>query len=122
MITPFRAVPIHVHTALEVLAAPLLMVAPLALGFTAVAGIISFTLGVLLMGLALAGFGDGQRGSIPLNAHAGMDVTLAVTTVVAGILVGVATGDVTAAAFMAGFGAAHLALIASTRFSRPLGA
>ena len=51
----FRAIPIHVHAALEVAAAPLLIVAPFALGFASVAGALSIALGILLIGLAALG-------------------------------------------------------------------
>jgi hypothetical protein len=117
----FRAVPIHVHAALEVIAAPLLIVAPFALGFSDLAGALSIALGILLIGLATSVYGEGDRGSLPLSAHAGLDYTLAAATIAAGVLVGVG-GDNVATVFLVGFGSAHLALIASTRFSRPLGA
>ena len=119
----FRAIPIHVHAALEVLAAPLLLVAPFALGFSPLAGALSFALGVLLIGLAVSAYDSpGERGSLPLAAHAGLDYTLAAATIAVGILVGIAAGDLVATVFLVGFGFAHLALTASTRFSRPLGA
>jgi hypothetical protein len=119
--TLFRAIPIHVHAALEVAAAPLLMVAPFALGFQPLAGALSIALGVLLLGLATSVYGDAQRGSLPLSAHAGLDYTLAASTFVVGVVAGIA-GDYVATVFLVGFGSAHLALTASTRFSRPLGA
>jgi hypothetical protein len=119
--TLFRAIPIHVHAALEVAAAPLLMVAPFALGFSHLAGALSIALGVLLLGLATSVYGDSERGNVPLNAHAGLDYTLAVATMVAGVVAGIA-GDDVATVFLVGFGSAHMALTASTRFSRPLGA
>ena len=119
--TLFRAIPIHVHAALEVAAAPVLMVAPFALGFTPLAGALSIGLGVLLLGLATSVYGDAQRGSLPLSAHAGLDYTLGAATIVAGLVAAVA-GDFVATVFLVGFGSAHLALTASTRFSRPLGA
>jgi hypothetical protein len=119
--TLFRAIPIHVHAALEVAAAPLLMVAPFALGFSHLAGALSITLGVLLLGLATSVYGDSERGNLPLSAHAGLDYALAVATMVAGVVAGIA-GDSVAAIFLVGFGSAHMALTASTRFSRPLGA
>jgi hypothetical protein len=121
-VTVSRAIPLSVHGALEVLAAPLLLVAPFALGFSIAAGIVSIALGVVLLGLALSLYGEGERGSLPLGAHIGLDYVLAMTTIVAGIGVGLATGDETATVFMAGFGTAHMALTASTRFSRPAGA
>lgn len=118
-----RAIPIHVHGALEVVAGPLLLVAPFALGFSMAAGALSFALGVLLVGLAISIYGgDGQRANLPLTAHAGFDYVLAGATIVVGLLVGVLAGDLTAAIFLVGFGSAHLALTASTRYTRPLGA
>ena len=116
-----RAIPINVHAALEVAAAPLLMVAPFALGFDYLAGALSIGLGVLLIGLATSVYGDTSRGSLPLSAHAGSDYTLAATTIAAGVVAGIG-GDYIATVFLVGFGFAHMALTASTRFSRPLGA
>ena len=117
----FRAIPIHVHAALEVLAAPLLIAAPFALGFSDLAGALSIALGILLIGLAVSVYGDPNRGSVPLSAHAGLDYTLAFVTIAAGVVAGIG-GDLIATVFLVGFGSAHLALTASTRFSRPLGA
>jgi hypothetical protein len=117
----FRAVPIDVHAALEVLAAPLLIAAPFALGFSDLAGAMSIALGILLIGLATSVYGEGERGNLPLTAHAGLDYTLAAATIAAGAVAGVG-GDYIATVFLVGFGSAHLALTASTRFSRPLGA
>jgi hypothetical protein len=117
----FRAIPIHVHAALEVVAAPLLMVAPFALGFSYLAGALSLALGILLIGLAASVYGDADRGNLPLNAHAGLDYTLAAATIAAGLVAGIVS-DFIATVFLVGFGSAHMALTASTRFSRPLGA
>jgi hypothetical protein len=119
--TLFRAIPINVHAALEVAAAPLLIVAPFALGFDYLAGALSIGLGILLIGLATSVYGDSARGNLPLSAHAGLDYTLAVATMAAGVIAGIA-GDGVATIFLVGFGSAHMALTASTRFSRPLGA
>jgi hypothetical protein len=116
-----RAISINAHAALEVLAAPLLIVAPFALGFDYLAGALSILLGVLLIGLATSVYGDSERGNLPLSAHAGLDYTLAGATIAAGVIAGVA-GDGIATIFLVGFGFAHMALTASTRFSRPLGA
>ncbi len=117
----FRTIPIDVHAALEVIAAPLLFVAPFALGFSYLAGALSILVGILLIGLATSVYGDANRGSLPLSAHAGLDYTLAAGTVAAGVVAGIG-GDYIATVFLVGFGSAHLALTASTRFSRPLGA
>jgi hypothetical protein len=117
----FRAISINAHAALEVAAAPLLIVAPFALGFDHLAGALSIALGVLLIGLATSLYGDSTRGNLPLSAHAGLDYTLAGATIAAGVIAGIA-GDYVATVFLVGFGSAHMALTASTRFSRPLGA
>jgi len=117
----FRAVPINVHAALEVAAAPLLIVAPFALGFDYLAGALSIAAGILLIGLATSLYGDSTRGNLPLTAHAGLDYTLAAATIAAGVVAGIG-GDYIATIFLVGFGSAHMALTASTRFSRPLGA
>jgi hypothetical protein len=119
--TLFRAIPVYVHAALEVAAAPLLIVAPFALGFGYGAGALSIALGVLLIGLGASVYGEGDRGHLPLSAHAGLDYTLAAATIAAGVVAGI-VGDPVATVFLVGFGFAHLALTASTRFSRPLGA
>jgi hypothetical protein len=119
--TAFRAIPINVHAALEMAAAPLLIVAPFALGYSYLAGALSILLGVLLIGLAASVYGDSSRGNLPLSAHAGLDYTLALATIGAGAIAGIA-GDHVATIFLVGFGSAHMALTASTRFSRPLGA
>ena len=118
----FRAIPIDVHAALEFVAAPALLFAPFFFGFSYAAGAISITLAVLLVGLAASVYGgQGERGNLSPGAHAGLDLTLAVVTIAAGLAVGLA-GDLVATVFLVGFGTAHLALIASTRFTRPLGA
>ena len=60
-------------------------------------------------------------GSVPLSAHAGLTDILAAATIAVGVVAGIA-GDYIATVFLVGFGSAHMALTASTRFSRPLGA
>jgi hypothetical protein len=121
--TAFRAIPLYVHGALEVLAAPLLFVAPFALGFSVAAAVVSIAIGILMVGLALSIYDEGgERGTLPLTAHAGFDYTLALTLIVVGAVAGIATSDPAATIFMVGFGSAHLALTTSTRFTRPLGA
>ena len=116
-----RAISPNLHAAIEVIAAPLLFVAPFALDYPLAAAAVSMTLGVLLIGHGLSIYGGGERGSMPLSAHAGFDYLIALVTVAAGLAIGLA-GEPIAAIFMAGFGTGHFALTASTRFSRPLGA
>jgi len=116
-----RVIPIHVHSAVEVVAAPMLLAAPFVFGFSIAAGAVSIALGALLTGLAVSIYGEGDRAALPLQAHAGFDYVIAAITIALGIAVGFAAGDFAAGIFMVGFGSAHLALTASTRFSRPLG-
>ncbi|MCE3267022.1 MAG: hypothetical protein K0S15_1731 [Solirubrobacterales bacterium] len=118
----FKSISIGAHGALEMLAAPLLIVAPFVLGFGYLAGAISIGLGVALIGLAGSIYGgEGERPSVPLAAHAGLDQALGIFTVFIGVIL-LITGELAPGTFMVGFGAAHLALYASTRYSRPLGA
>ena len=116
-----RAIPINVHSAIEVVAAPALLVAPFVFGFSIGAGAVSIALGILLTGLALSIHGEADRAQVPLQAHAGFDYVIAAITIALGIAIGFAAGDFAAGIFMVGFGSAHLALTASTRYSRPLG-
>src|SRR4051812_49925398 len=88
----FRAISINAHAALEVAAAPLLIVAPFALGFGYLAGALSIALGILLIGLATSVYGEGDRGNLPLSAHAGLDYTFAAATIVVGVVAGIAGG------------------------------
>jgi hypothetical protein len=115
-----RAIPATVHGALEIIAAPAIMVAPFVFGFGEAATVISVTLGALLLGLALQV--EGPRRAVPLSAHAGFDYTLAFVALVAGIAVGLVTDEWAAGVFLVGVGVAQVALTASTRFTAPRGA
>ena len=115
-----RSIPLAVHAAIEVFAAPAIMVAPFLLGFGQAATVVAVTIGALLLGLALQA--EGPRRTVPLSAHAGFDYLLATTAIVSGVIVGIATGQALATVFLVGVGAAMMALTASTRFSVPRGA
>ena len=108
-------IPVSVHGALEMLAAPAVMAAPFLLGFGVAATVVAVTIGVLLLGLALQI--EAPTRSVPLAAHAGFDYTIAATAAVGGLAVGIASGEWYATAFLAGVGAAQVLLTASTRFS-----
>ena len=110
-----RAISLSAHSVVEILAAPLLMAAPFFLGFGHLAGAVSIALGAMLMGLAVSTVSD-QR-TIPLSAHASFDYAIGGLTLLTGLIVGIAGGEPLATAFLVGFGAAHLALTASTRYS-----
>ena len=110
-----RAVPLPIHTALEAIAAPAVMIAPFVLGFGFAASVISIAVGAVLLGLALQADGPGR--AVPVSAHAGFDYAIAAVAVAGGVAVGVATGDWNAGIFLVGVGVAMIALTASTRFS-----
>jgi hypothetical protein len=110
-----RSIPLAVHAAIEVFAAPAIMVAPFLLGFGQAATVVAVTIGALLLGLALQA--EGPRRTVPLSAHAGFDYLLAIAAAIAGLVIGLATSEWYAAVFLVGVGAAQVALTASTRFS-----
>jgi small basic protein len=112
-----RGIPISVHSALEVIAAPAIMVAPFLLGFGPAATTIAVLLGVVLLGLALQL--EVPSRSMPLRAHASFDYMLALAAVFGGLAVGVIAEEWNAAVFLAGIGVAMVALTASTRFTAP---
>jgi hypothetical protein len=109
-----------VHAAIETVAAPAIMVAPLLLGFGQAAGVAAFVVGALLLALAFQTVGPTR--AIPLSAHAGFDYVLAAFAAIAGLAVGIATGQWAQGVFLVGVGVAQVALTASTRFSVPAGA
>jgi hypothetical protein len=115
-----RAIPLSAHAAIEMVAAPAIMAAPLLLGFGAPATVVVFAIGALLLGLAIQAAGPGR--TIPLSAHAGFDYVLAALTGASGLAIGIATGEWAQGVFLAGIGVALAALTASTRFSVPAGA
>ena len=111
----FRTVPLAIHGVIEIVAAPVLIAAPFVLGFGYAAGAASIALGALLMGLALSTHGDIR--TISLSTHAGFDYVIAALAIAAGCLLALGEAPVIATVFLVGFGAAHMALTASTRFS-----
>jgi hypothetical protein len=113
-----RGIPLSAHSALEVAAAPVIMVAPILLGFGAAATAIAIALGVILLGHAL--LIDGSRRPVPLSTHAGLDYVLGALAASAGLAVGATTGEWSAGVFLVGVGAAQVTLTAFTRFSAPL--
>ena len=110
-----RGISISLHGALEVLAAPAIMVAPFLLGFGPAATVLAVLLGVVLLGLAVQL--ESPARSMALQAHAGFDYVLAFASVIGGLAVGVIAGEWSSAIFLVGIGAAMVALTASTRFS-----
>lgn len=109
-----RTIPLSLHGAVEMFAAPAIMFAPLLLGLGTTASVIALVIGAILLGHALSLFG--ARRPIPLSAHAEFDYVLAVAAILSGLGVAIA-GNGLAAIFLVGVGVAQMALTASTRFS-----
>jgi hypothetical protein len=112
-----RGIPVTAHGAIEMFAAPAVMVAPFLLGFGVGATVISVGLGVLLLTIALQV--EGPRRAVPLSAHAGFDYALAIVAISAGLTIGLATGAWAESVFLVGIGVAQVTLTASTRFTTP---
>ena len=115
-----RAISLQVHGALEMLAAPAIMVAPFVLGFGQAATVICVAIGVLLLGLSL--HAESPSRTVPMSAHAGFDLSLAIIGLVGGLAVGFSTGEWVAGVYLVGIGAAQVALTAMTRFTAARGA
>ena len=113
-----RIIPLGLHGAVEMFAAPAIMFVPLLLGLGTTASVIAFIIGATLLGHALSLFGSSRP--IPLTAHAEFDYVLAFAAILSGIGVAIA-GNGFAAIFLVGVGVAMTALTASTRFSAPRG-
>jgi hypothetical protein len=115
-----RAISLPAHSALEVLAAPAIMVAPFVLGFGTAATVIAVAIGALLLGLALQA--EGPHRTVPVSAHEGFDYALATVALAGGLGVGLVTGEWIAGVFLVGVGVAQVMLTALTRFSLARGA
>ena len=99
----------------------MLFVAPFVLGFSYLAGALSIVIGILLIGLAASVYGEGDRGNSAAERPRGTRLRPSPPRRSwPGPWPG-SGGTHVAIIFLVGFGSAHLALTASTRFSRPLG-
>jgi hypothetical protein len=110
-----RGIPLSVHGAIEVFAAPAIMAVPFVLGFGELATVVAVGFGALLLTLALQI--ETPRRTMPLSAHAGFEYMLAVVAIGTGIGLGIATDAAAEAIFLVGIGAAQVTLTALTRFS-----
>lgn len=93
-----------------------LFAGPFALGLSMAAVATGVVVGVLAIGLGLAGTAPEGRGTIPLAAHAAYDVGLAIGLALAAIAFAV-TGEAGAALFFFVTGLVQLALGAATRYT-----
>jgi len=112
-----RGISLSVHGALEMIAAPAIMVAPFLLDFGQAATIATVLVGVLLLGLATQA--EAPQPNVPVSAHAGLDYVVAAFAVISGVGIGLVTSEWYAPIFLIGVGAAQVALTSATRFSQP---
>ena len=112
-----RGITLTAHGAIEMFAAPAVMVAPFVLGFSTAAAVASVALGALLLTIALQV--EGARRAVPLHAHAGFDYALATIAISAGLTLAAVTGAWAESVFLVGIGVAQVTLTASTRFTAP---
>jgi hypothetical protein len=110
-----RVLPLHIHGALEVALAPILMAAPFVLGFDVAAGVASVVIGALLLAVALATHADEQAG-LPISLHAALDVAFAAALSAAAVTFAVA-GDPVAGVFLGATALAVVLMISLTRYS-----
>ncbi|MBK5110382.1 MAG: hypothetical protein JJE10_03335 [Thermoleophilia bacterium] len=118
-----RTVTLETHNAIVMATAPLLMVVPFLLSFSPGIGLASFFSGCVLIGVALSDaapaelFAGIDRNRLPVAAHADFDRALGAVIIGLGIAAGIAGGQPLASIFLVGFGAAHMAHTAITRYS-----
>ena len=110
-----RPIELSIHNALVLATAPLLMVVPYLLTFSPGIGYLTFFLGATLMGVSLAG--SSPQRPLSLSAQSGFDCAIGIAIFAIGILAGITGQAAMTTIFLVGFGAAHLALTASTRYS-----
>ena len=108
----FRGISLPIHAALELALGFALLAGSFALRLEPAGFVAAFSLGVLLVGLALAG-----PDSLPISAHQAFDLALVAALAGAGLGLGLA-GDPAAALLLALTGALHLALLTLTRWAR----
>ena len=110
-----RGIPFLAHSAVEIIAAPAIIAAPLLLGFSGAAILVAVVVGGLL--LALATQIGNERRAVSLSAHADLDYALAAFAILAGLTIGIVAGAWMETLFLVGIGVAQVMLTASTRFS-----
>jgi len=107
-----RTISLPTHAALELALGIALLAAPLALGLEPAGLVAAVSLGVLMVGLALAG-----TDSLPLSTHQAFDLALVAALGGGGIALALA-GEPAAGLLLALTGGLQLALLTLTRWRR----
>ena len=108
-----RSISLPIHAALELALGLALLAGPFALGLEPAGLVAAFSLGVLLIGLALAG-----PDSLPLSTHQAFDLAMVAALAGGGLGLGI-SGDPVAGLLLAVVGGLQLALLTLTRWARP---
>jgi hypothetical protein len=116
LVTISRLISFPLHGALEIALGALIMAAPFALGLSVSATITAVVLGALIFGLGASATDTGERGTLPVSAHADYDAGMALGLAVVGLVFGIA-GYWPALAFFALAAIAQLGLASITRYS-----
>ena len=107
-----RSISLPLHSALELLGGLALLAGPFLLGAAPAGLVAAVALGVLLVGMALAG-----PDSLPISAHQSFDLTLVAAMAGGALGLGI-SGDLAGGLVLAVVGALQLTLVSLTRWVR----
>jgi hypothetical protein len=107
-----RSISLPLHSALELLGGLALLAGPFLLGAAPAGLVAAVSLGVLLVGIALAG-----PDTLPISAHQSFDLMLVAALAGGGLGLAV-SGDLAGGALLALVGALQLTLVSLTRWVR----
>jgi hypothetical protein len=114
-----RDISFPTHTVLELTLGLITMIAPAALGASAVGIVASVLFGATMMGLAMSGVGAvdrrEDRPAMPVELHQALDQAMTIGLIVGAVLLGLA-GDPVTATILAAVAVADLGLELSTRY------
>ena len=111
-----RLISYPTHGAVELLVGLGIMAVPFALGLPVPAVITGVVIGALLFGLGVSATDTGERGTLPISAHAAYDAGIALGLALVGIVFGF-VGSGLALAFFVVAGLIELGLASLTRYS-----
>jgi hypothetical protein len=108
-----RSISLPIHAALELVLGLALLAGPFVFGLEPAGLVAAFSLGVVVVGLALAG-----PDSLPVSAHQSFDLALVAALCGGGLGLAV-SGDLAAGLLLSVIGGLQLGLLTLTRWARP---
>jgi hypothetical protein len=115
-VTISRLISYPTHGAFEILVGAGIMAVPFVIGLTTPAVITAVVIGAVLFGLGISATDTGERGTLPISAHAAYDAGIALGLTLVGIVFGIA-GSGPALAFFVVAGLIELVLASLTRYT-----